>query len=249
MKDEVNTGSIRFHPSSFRLHPLTWRRGWDSNPRNGFPFTAFPVLPVQSLLHLSSIANWQSKIGNQCWRRGWDSNPRWALTHSGFRDRCTNPLCDLSASLFCSSAPEKFLHECAAFRLQHSRTDPDPVIQEIRVADAKATHDCSRSLIRRAVDQTTHTRLYQSSRAHRTRLDRRINIHAGEPVISKLTGGFAKSNDFSVGCRIAVGTRAVSGKSDEFVFANDAGADWHFAIRLRFSSSGQAEPHPVLVKL
>src|SRR5258706_2436704 len=30
------------------------------------------------------------------WRRGWDSNPRWALTHSGFRDRCTNPLCDLS---------------------------------------------------------------------------------------------------------------------------------------------------------
>ena len=30
-----------------------WRRGWDSNPRNGFPFTAFPVLPVQPLLHLS----------------------------------------------------------------------------------------------------------------------------------------------------------------------------------------------------
>src|SRR2546428_6511163 len=34
----------------------------------------------------------------QDWRRGWDSNPRWALTHSGFRDRCTNPLCDLSTS-------------------------------------------------------------------------------------------------------------------------------------------------------
>src|ERR1043165_7601338 len=114
MKDEVNTGSIRFHPSSFRLHPLTWRRGWDSNPRNGFPFTAFPVLPVQPLLHLSrlpivdfqlpilhvaeipklAIGNWQSKI---TWRRGWDSNPRWPLSHSGFRDRCTNPLCDLSA--------------------------------------------------------------------------------------------------------------------------------------------------------
>ena len=42
----------------------------------------------------------QSKINNRksamSWRRGWDSNPRWALTHSGFRDRCTNPLCDLS---------------------------------------------------------------------------------------------------------------------------------------------------------
>src|SRR5580704_3370663 len=30
-----------------------WRRGWDSNPRYGFPYTAFPVLPVQPLLHLS----------------------------------------------------------------------------------------------------------------------------------------------------------------------------------------------------
>ncbi len=35
----------------------------------------------------------KSAIG---WRRGWDSNPRWSFPHSGFRDRCTNPLCDLS---------------------------------------------------------------------------------------------------------------------------------------------------------
>src|SRR6266508_1461886 len=33
------------------------------------------------------------------WRRGWDSNPRRPLSLSGFRDRCTNPLCDLSAPL------------------------------------------------------------------------------------------------------------------------------------------------------
>ena len=31
------------------------------------------------------------------WRRGWDLNPRWGFPHSGFRDRCTKPLCDLSA--------------------------------------------------------------------------------------------------------------------------------------------------------
>ena len=41
----------------------------------------------------SLTARYQSAM---FWRRGWDSNPRWALTHSGFRDRCTNPLCDLS---------------------------------------------------------------------------------------------------------------------------------------------------------
>ncbi|HEY0765287.1 MAG TPA: hypothetical protein VGD61_23120 [Pyrinomonadaceae bacterium] len=123
------------------------------------------------------------------------------------------------------------------------------MVQEIRVADSKATDDRSRSLIRRSVNQSTHARLYQGSGAHRTWLNRRVNIYAVEPVIPELTGGLAKSNDFSVGCWIAVGTRAVSGKSDEFVFANDAGADRHFAIRLRFTSSGQRVPHPLLVKL
>src|SRR5260370_28022517 len=50
---------------------------------------------INSANDQSEIGIWQSAIS---WRRGWDSNPRWALTHSGFLDRCTNPLCDLSAS-------------------------------------------------------------------------------------------------------------------------------------------------------
>ena len=40
----------------------------------------------------------QSSNRNEKWRRGWDLNPRWSFPHSGFRDRCTKPLCDLSAS-------------------------------------------------------------------------------------------------------------------------------------------------------
>src|SRR5262249_21396576 len=34
-----------------------WRRGWDSNPRYRFPYTAFPVLPVKPLLHLSGVGD------------------------------------------------------------------------------------------------------------------------------------------------------------------------------------------------
>src|SRR6266478_4453026 len=60
------------------------------------------------ILSLSSRPDSNRQIGNQksamLWRRGWDSNPRWALTHSGFRDRCTNPLCDLSAIKVYSSS-------------------------------------------------------------------------------------------------------------------------------------------------
>ena len=40
-------------PIILSLSLSNWRRGWDSNPRNGFPLTAFPVLPIQPLLHLS----------------------------------------------------------------------------------------------------------------------------------------------------------------------------------------------------
>src|SRR6266852_1666253 len=43
---------------------MFWRRGWDSNPRNGSPFTAFPVLPIQPLLHLSGISDCQLPIAN-----------------------------------------------------------------------------------------------------------------------------------------------------------------------------------------
>jgi hypothetical protein len=144
---------------------------------------------------------------------------------------------------------EKLLHQRAAFRFQHARADLDPVIQEIRVADAKAACHCACPLIRCAVNQTPHPRLYQSPGAHRARLDRRVNIHARQPVVSQLPGGLAKSNDFSVGCGIAVGTRTVSGNSDEFVFANDASADGHLAVCLRFASGGQRLPHPLLVKV
>src|SRR5262244_2395101 len=128
--------------------------------------------PLQKYRSDRSYRTYTSKI----WRRGWDSNPRWALTHSGFRDRCTNPLCDLSASLFCSSTPEKLLHERAAFRLQHARANLDTMIQEIRIANPKSTRDRACSLVRGAVNQTPDARLNQRACAHRTWLDRRVNI-------------------------------------------------------------------------
>src|SRR4030095_3719841 len=38
-----------------------------------------------------------AELSKGMWRRGGDLNPRWSYPHSGFRDRCTKPLCDLSA--------------------------------------------------------------------------------------------------------------------------------------------------------
>jgi len=48
---------------------------------------------------------------------------------------------------------------------------------------------------------------------------------------------------------IAVGAYAVAANGDEFVSANDAGADGHFTVCLRFASGRQRLPHPLLIKL
>jgi hypothetical protein len=78
-------------------------------------FTAFPVLPVQPLLHLSvyqkfQISNsksesnesgiWNLESSTVRWRRGWDSNPRNPFGFNGFRDRPIQPLSHLSARTY-----------------------------------------------------------------------------------------------------------------------------------------------------
>jgi len=103
--------------------------------------------------------------------------------------------------------------------------------------------------VTRAEHDTPEPRMQDRPGAHRARLDRRVNINARQPVVSQLPGGLAKSNDFSVSCGIAVGTRTISGNSDEFVLANDASADGHLAVCLRFASGGHCQPHPLLVKV
>src|SRR5215831_21181534 len=58
----VREGTLQNDPLLTRGLLTRWRKGWDSNPRCGSPHTAFPVLPVKPLLHLSGISNWRLPI-------------------------------------------------------------------------------------------------------------------------------------------------------------------------------------------
>src|SRR5258708_39708454 len=62
-----------------------------------FPIAHCRLAPVNELRFIE-----KGPIGNHqlamLWRRGGDLNPRWSFPHSGFRDRCTKPLCDLSVN-------------------------------------------------------------------------------------------------------------------------------------------------------
>jgi hypothetical protein len=103
--------------SRFQIPKMAERVGFEPTER-------FPVHSISSAANSTTLAPLPGNIANfrlpiadlfrshrptlkmanrksaMSWRRGWDSNPRWALTHSGFRDRCTNPLCDLSVIKF-----------------------------------------------------------------------------------------------------------------------------------------------------
>ncbi len=72
-------------------------------------------------------------------------------THGG---RKPTPVFETGALIHYATSPrlEKLLHQRAAFRFQYARADLDPVIQEIRVADSKATRHRTCPLIRRAVN-------------------------------------------------------------------------------------------------
>ena len=149
--------------------------------------------------------------------------------------------------LFSSPAAEKILHQRAAFFFEHAGSHFDPMVQKIRIADAKSTMYRACTFVRGAVNQTPDARLNQRAGAHRARFNRRIDINAREPVIAELTGGLAQSDDFGVGGRIAVGARAVTGDGDELVAVDNTSSDGHLTAVSGFLSRGQRLPHPVFV--
>ena len=63
--------------------PEKWRRGWDSNPRYGCPYTAFPVPHLRPLGHPSASLSLLQVRSN--WRRGEDLNPRGTCAPIRFR--------------------------------------------------------------------------------------------------------------------------------------------------------------------
>src|SRR5262245_28888883 len=132
--------AARLHGVRSLIICFFWRRGWDSNPRYGFPYTAFPVLPVKPLLHLSRrkqkekgkrtllhfcLFPFDSYLTCLTWRRGWDSNPRYPCGYNGFRDRPIQPLSHLSTLVSPSRLRRK--KDCNTRRHSASRRPPSTV--------------------------------------------------------------------------------------------------------------------------
>src|SRR5437588_1984072 len=151
-------------------------------------------------------------------------------------------------STFLASCLEELLHERAAFFAEHARRQLHPVVQRTRVADAEDRLDRARLLVPRAIDQALDPRLDERARAHRARLNRRIDDRARQTVVADLSRGLAQGEDFGVRRRVAVGARAVAGQGEErAVPADDASADGHLAAPGGLARRAYRLAHPALV--
>ena len=123
------------------------------------------------------------------------------------------------------------------------------MIQEIRVADAKPRLNRACPFVRRAINQSSHSGLYQSAGAHCAGLNRGIHNHIRQPVVPDLTGHLAQGNHFRMSSRIYVGARSIAGYRQQFVTPDNTSADRYFATHLSISSCRDCLAHPMRIQI
>jgi len=86
---------------------------------------------------------------------------------------------------------KKLLHDLSTVFLEHAGRHFDSMIQKICIANSKARLNGAGSFVAGAVDESLHSRLYQSARTHCAWLNGRIHDRVSKPIVPKLTGGFS----------------------------------------------------------
>ena len=83
------------------------------------------------------------------------------------------------------------------------------------------------------------------ARAHRTRLERHVEVAADEAVVAFRARGLAQSHHLGMRRRIAVAAGGVAGGGDDRAVADDDGADRHLACSGRPPGLGEGRLHGV----
>jgi hypothetical protein len=146
-----------------------------------------------------------------------------------------------------SPVRKELLHQGAALSLEYSLDHLHAMIQKIRVANTEMRFDCARLLISRAVNKYRHAGLNQRARAHRARLDRRINRGVRQPVVTDFRRSLSERDDLGMRGWIAISARAISGDYDQLIAADNTGADGNFVACRRLFRCAQSLAHPPLM--
>ena len=90
--------------------------------------------------------------------------------------------------------------------------------------------------------------MYQRHRAHRTRLQCRVQGRTRETVVAELAAGIAQGKDLGVRTRIVERDVAVPAFADHLPVDNQHGTHRHLAVRIaRMRRQLQRPPHPAHV--
>src|SRR5439155_8784896 len=139
---------------------MIWRRGWDSNPRYGFPYARFRGEYFQPLSHLSAVsesrltdqsAKRQRRVGSGCSAK---QNPR----------RVQNS----------TASGEKLLQERRTLLHQNSGRNVDLMVQLRMCQHFKAGAHRTTLWIISAIHNPRHTRLNYDGRANCARFKCRV---------------------------------------------------------------------------
>src|SRR5216684_7161116 len=183
-----------------------WRRGWDLNPRYGFPYARFRGECFQPLSHLS--ADREARLAEELPEPQCCAGSGCSAIQNSRRGRHS------------TACGEKLLQKRGTLLLQNPRGDLHPVVQLRMGQHFKARAHRAAFRIVRAIDDPRHTRLYNGAGAHGARFKRYVQGRAAQPVISFASCSLAQGHDFRMRSRIAIANRAVSPVPKNFSLAH-----------------------------
>src|SRR5215472_24366 len=173
-----------------------WRRGWDSNPRYGFPHARFRGEYFKPLSHLSA---WLLL------------HPSRALDFSAMR---RSEVCLSPARL--ASFGKKRLNHRRTFCRKNTGRNFNLMIETGVGKNLEMSAYSSGLWIVRAVNQTWSPSLNHRPGAHAARFNGRVQSGAPKTVIGHSPGGLTKNDDFRVRRRVAIANGPIAGPRDDF---------------------------------
>ena len=123
------------------------------------------------------------------------------------------------------SHPEKLLQQCRGLGFADRGIDLGHVMAGFRCKEAHAGIDRAALGVGRAVIEPPDPRKRDRPRTHRARLQRDIKIAIDQPLGPDRLGGLPDRQNFGMRGRIAVGQRAVAGRGDDLVTADNDASD------------------------
>src|SRR5689334_15067753 len=132
-----------------------------------------------------------------------------------------------------ATSGKKLLQQCCRLCVQQA-ADYDGVVIEARLEERIRNASARAGFgVARAVNNPRDARVQHRAGAHDARLERHVELTAGETVIAETLRGVTQRNDFGMRRGVVGLYRMVVAAADDLAVSHDYGTHWHFTRRCR----------------